>query len=382
MQCFDWNAVNVGDDCYIDGYLQFHTFENMILKVKRTHIHDRCVVNLGATVMGGAVIEPDSILSPLSLVLKEMKLPTGAYEGSPAEPVSGFTPLRGAPGGNGVNKNEAAYSTSTPRGVDSTVWLKTAAIILASIGHIGFYLINDDLWWSVFGRFAAPVFFFLMGYARSRRVPRSWIALGLMLTLLESSNNNWTWVSPNILLSFALIRIARPYAKNLVERYGWAAFFLIAASLVAVQPLAAYLFDYGAEGWLWALFGLFQRIYVDGRAAIDVDGTAKNSAPHLRWMTKSWGAMRPLACLIAAVVYVWQEQKEFAFPQVPFTVFVIGLGLMSVWLYFFRRGPSRIHPPEFVAVPLRFISRHTLAIYAFLLAGFELLVKLVPSLAP
>jgi hypothetical protein len=354
----------------------------MILKVKRTHIHDRCVVNLGATVMGGAVIEPDCILSPLSLVLKEMKLPTGAYEGSPAEPVSGPTLFRGALGGNGVNKNIAIHSTSTSRGVDSTVWLKTAAIILASVGHIGFYLINNDLWWSVFGRFAAPVFFFLLGYARSRRIPRSWLLLGIILTLLESSNNNWTWVSPNILLSFAVIRIARPYAKNLVDRYGWAAFLLIAAALVAGQPLATNLFDYGAEGWLWALFGLFQRIHVDGRSATDVDTTAHNSAPHLRWITKSRGAMRPLACLIAAVVYVWQEQKEFAFSRVPFTVFVIGLGIMSVWLYFFRRGPSRIHPPEFVAVPLRFISRHTLAIYAILLAGFELLIKLVPSLAP
>jgi len=38
-------------------------------------------------VMGGALIERDTTLYPLSLVLKEMHLPTGAYEGSPAEPV-------------------------------------------------------------------------------------------------------------------------------------------------------------------------------------------------------------------------------------------------------------------------------------------------------
>src|SRR6185436_12726749 len=28
MQCFDWNAVSFGSDCYIDGFLQFHTFED------------------------------------------------------------------------------------------------------------------------------------------------------------------------------------------------------------------------------------------------------------------------------------------------------------------------------------------------------------------
>ena len=42
MQCSDWNAVNFGNDCVIDGFLQFHTLENMMLKVKRTHIQDGC----------------------------------------------------------------------------------------------------------------------------------------------------------------------------------------------------------------------------------------------------------------------------------------------------------------------------------------------------
>jgi non-ribosomal peptide synthetase-like protein len=88
MQCFDWNAVSFGDDCVMDGVLQLHTFENMILKVKRTRIQDGCAVSFGATVMGGAVIARDTTLLPLSLVLKEMNLLTAIYGGSPAEPVS------------------------------------------------------------------------------------------------------------------------------------------------------------------------------------------------------------------------------------------------------------------------------------------------------
>jgi hypothetical protein len=84
MQCSDWNAVSFGNDCVVDGFLQFHTFENMMLKVKRTHIQDGCTVAFGATVMGGAVIERDTTLLPLSLVLKEMNMITATYEGSPA----------------------------------------------------------------------------------------------------------------------------------------------------------------------------------------------------------------------------------------------------------------------------------------------------------
>jgi len=68
--------------------LQFHTFENLTLKVRETAIGDGSVVNVGATVMGGAVMESSTTLLPLSLVLKEMHLPTGVYEGSPSAPAS------------------------------------------------------------------------------------------------------------------------------------------------------------------------------------------------------------------------------------------------------------------------------------------------------
>src|SRR6185369_17314261 len=98
----------------------------------------------------------------------------------------------------------------TPHAVDNADWLKTAAIISVSVGHFGYFFIEDDRWWSVVGRLAAPTFFFLMGYARSRTIPLNWIWLGIILTVLDSWNDDWAWVAPNILLSFAFIRLARP----------------------------------------------------------------------------------------------------------------------------------------------------------------------------
>ncbi|MFY9735745.1 MAG: hypothetical protein WAL02_11525 [Rhodoplanes sp.] len=32
--------MSFGNDSVIDGFLQFHSFEKLMLKVKRTHIHD------------------------------------------------------------------------------------------------------------------------------------------------------------------------------------------------------------------------------------------------------------------------------------------------------------------------------------------------------
>lgn len=269
----------------------------------------------------------------------------------------------------------------TPNAVDNTDWLKTAAIILVAVDHIGYFFIEDADWWSVFGRLAAPSFFFLLGYAQTRTVPLHWIWLGVILTLLDSWNTGWTWVAPNILLSFALIRIARPYVQILMQHHGWAAFAILVSALFGVLPIAANIVDYGAEGWLWALFGLYQRMYFDGRSATNVDGTAQSSAPPAHAMKENLGLMRLLACFVAAVVYVWQEQREFSFSQIHFAAFILGVGVLSLSLCLFQRGPSRIHSPESIAGALRFIGRRTLEIYAIQLAGLELIIKLVPDLA-
>ena len=93
LQVSDWNAVSFGNDCMVNGFLQFHTFENMMLKAKLTEIQDGSTVSFGATVMGGAVIEPETTLLPLSLVLKEMHLSTATYEGSPCGACGGDSTL-------------------------------------------------------------------------------------------------------------------------------------------------------------------------------------------------------------------------------------------------------------------------------------------------
>ena len=132
--------------------------------------------------------------------------------------------------------------------VDNADWLKTAAIAMVAVGHYGYFFMQDADWWSVFGRMAAPVFFFLMGYAQSRTIPFRWIWLGVILTLLDSWNNQWTWMAPNILLGMVLIRIARPHVKTLIQRNGWFAFVILVCVLFVMLPMAANIVDYGAVG--------------------------------------------------------------------------------------------------------------------------------------
>jgi len=311
---------------------------------------------------------------PLSLVLKEMNLTPATYGGSPAEIVSDTNPSAAIP--------DATRSTTKPLVVDNTDWLKAAAIILVLVDHFGYFFMENDEWWAVLGRFAAPIFFFLVGYSKTRSIPLHWIGLGVMLTLLDSSNADWEWVAPNILLSFVLIRFAYRYVSKLVERYPWISVALLVSVFIASLPIAAQLFDYGAEGWLWALFGLLHRQYVDSKAPAKVDGVDSGPSLPPQLKKQTVGLLRLLTCAVAAVVYVWQEQLEFEFPQTELIIFILGVGVMSVILCLFVRGRSRFQPPEMIAGVLRFIGRHTLEIYAISLAASEIIVWLVPSLEP
>lgn len=275
----------------------------------------------------------------------------------------------------------ATRLTRRSHAIDNSDWLKAAAIILVVVDHFGYFFVEDADWWSVFGRLAAPVFFFLMGYAQTRKVPLSWLGLGIILTALESWNADWSWVAPNILLSLALIRVVRPFVQSLAQKFGWIAFLFFVSALFLVLPVSAEIADYGAEGWFWALFGFYQRMYVDNESVSGGNNTAKNLAFPLRGTVQKTGLMRMLACLVAAAIYVWQEQLEFSFALTQFSVFIVAVGVLSVILCFFRRGPSRIQPSEPLAGILHFTGRHTLEIYAIQLAGSELIVKFVPELA-
>src|SRR4029077_8244417 len=187
--------------------------------------------------------------------------------------------------------HDPTRSRTPPRPVDNTDWLKTVAIICVSAGHFGFFFMDDEQWWSVFGRFAAPPFFFLVGYAQNRTVPLNWIWIGVILTLLESSTADWTCVAPNILLSLALIRLARPYVQMLVQRHGWVAFVLLVSTFLAVQPVAAKIVHHGGEGGVWARFGLCKRRDVGGISAVGSGGETQRSTASALDATQTAGLM-------------------------------------------------------------------------------------------
>ena len=65
---------------------------------------------------------------------------------------------------------EAGYMRA-PVPVTTTDLLKLAGLTLVLIDHYGLFFDPNADWWRVVGRGAAPVFFFLIGFARTRTVP-------------------------------------------------------------------------------------------------------------------------------------------------------------------------------------------------------------------
>ena len=268
----------------------------------------------------------------------------------------------------------------TTANIDRTDWLKTFAIAFVLIDHFGYFFVDDAQWWNAAGRLAAPVFFFLLGFAKSRQLPVSWIVLGLVLTGLEYWNADGDRVTLNILLSLALMRLLRPNISTVLVNYRWLGFLVLLGVLIALLPSTLQIVDYGSEGWLWTIFGVCQRLYVDQNARSELRTSIQSPAvmPNLR---NEAAMMRFLAGVSASLIYLWMEQIEFEFSVLQFTCVVIWIALLTIYLGGFQRGLSPIQPPPAIAKVVAFVGRHTLEIYAFQLAACELIILLFPDLA-
>ena len=120
---------------------------------------------------------------------------------------------RDDPSPSGEGGRHAAADGWGWRPVTTTDAWKLFAITFVLIDHYGYYFDPDEIWWRLFGRVASPVFFFFIGFARTRRVPWSWIALGILITAVEYWTSGGRNFMVNILINFALLRLVRPFVE-------------------------------------------------------------------------------------------------------------------------------------------------------------------------
>lgn len=228
--------------------------------------------------------------------------------------------------------------------VSTTDVLKALALLLILIDHAGHFLAPDWSILRVIGRLGAPIFFFLIGFARTRDIPWRWVVLGVLLTFLD-----YLWLGRltnlqlNILFNFALIRLVLPPVERFLDRDRMRLALVLIGCLLAMPVIDPWL-EYGPEGWLFAIFGLLRRRSVE-------DGP-------------SWLTSRDLTGLVAFIAYAVIEWQDYAFSATMMALLVPGLAGIFLLLRDFERGDSRWQPPAGLRRILRFCGRHSLEIYA------------------
>jgi len=246
------------------------------------------------------------------------------------------------------------------RPVTTTDAWKLFAITFVLIDHYGLYFDPAEAWWRLFGRLASPVFFFFIGFARTRTVPWTWVAFGILITAVDY------WTSPsgiliNILLNFALLRLVLPVVETHVMPYPVRLALVVGAS-AAVIPVLDPVLEYGGEGWLWALFGLSQRLLLE-----QGDGAAR-----LR---------RNLLALAAGLAYIVRERLDFGFDPLQSILLVLLIAGLVLALMRFRRQDLAWQPPSPLKPVFTFTGRRTLEIYAVTLLAMQLLAYAIDRTA-
>jgi hypothetical protein len=243
------------------------------------------------------------------------------------------------------------------RGVTTTDVLKVVGVAMLLIDHYGLFFDPDQTWWRVFGRIAAPIFFFLIGFARTRSVPWTWIAFGIALTALDV----WTsWdeglqdTGLNILLNFALLRVAVLPLMEWIMRKRPPALAVFVIGCVLLISLSDCFLEYGTSGWLWALLGLSVRIGQEG------------PSPGYRWI-------RVALALVAAGAYVVRESIDHELSAEQVVTLAGMIAGLTAGLLAFRRTVLRVQPPAPFALLFRFCGRYSLEIYAITLFAMQFL---------
>ncbi len=144
--------------------------------------------------------------------------------------------------------------------------LKSFALLLMVVDHVGLYLMPDTLELRWVGRLAAPMWLFLIGFARSRDFPWTLFAgVGVLQTVkLLTSADFWPI---DILFSIVLIRLILDTTMRFSRRSALHMSIMVTALLALAIPSYGFVM-YGTLGLLWAMFGALVRDQASDRMLI------------------------------------------------------------------------------------------------------------------
>ncbi|MGL4440255.1 MAG: TraX family protein [Bosea sp. (in: a-proteobacteria)] len=217
----------------------------------------------------------------------------------------------------------AVQEQSSARPVTTIDLWKSAALLLILFDHLWFYIWPEHTWLTAIGRAALPIFFFLIGFARTRQVPWFWWIAGAGLTALDLwRHGGFDNICLNIMFNFAMIRLALPIIEKHVMGAWWRV-ALFALVLAAVMPAAGQVIEYGTAGWLLAIVGLAHRL-------------ARDAGPD-RARDPAWLVRRSLGAFVT-IAYLGMELHDYGFGVAETWLMAGAVIIVSGLLLRFRLG--------------------------------------------
>lgn len=239
-----------------------------------------------------------------------------------------------------------------PAAVTSFDLIKSFAVVIMIIDHLGVYFFPDELWWRAIGRIGFPVWFFLAGYSTGKAIPKPLLIGALILTAV-----NFVVGMPllplNALFTIMAIRLCiHPFMRWALQNplYLWGA----SAALFALIIPSYYVTEYGTQAFITAIFGYLVR--------------------HRERINNENLIMQYMA--FALVGFVAVQQILFGFNSLQLAVMALGTFAIRSMLFLLR---PTAYPDLTARLPrgatalLQFGGRRTLEIYVVHLLMFKVL---------
>lgn len=247
-------------------------------------------------------------------------------------------------------------SKSLPSTITSYDLLKTFAVIIMIVDHIGWYFFPEQLWWRSVGRIGFPIWFFLVGHASGRDLPPR-LLWGAGILTFGNVLAGMPVFPLNALVTIALIRVLIDKIMHAaLERqiYLW----LISIVLMMITIPTGQLSEYGTMGLITAMFGYMVR----HREQINNDNLIINFM------------------IFALMVFVILQQLAYGFSMQQFMFMAMGTAVVRFTLLYFKKDS---YPKLTAKMPspftwlIQLCGRHTLEIYVVHLMAFKFIAVML-----
>lgn len=220
------------------------------------------------------------------------------------------------------------------------------------IDHIGVYFFPEQMGWQVVGRLSLPIWMFLIGCSNSRDITPM-LYWGATLLFVSNIIFGQAIFPLNILVTIIIVRMILDYVMQFTLSGFQNMFLGVAALMILVFP-TLFIFDYGTQAILFAMFGYMVR--------------------HQKKLEFSNESIL-IFMFVTLMIYVLFQKITVGFDTVEFYTMAAGVLLVNLVLSGFE---PKLYPeltvrwPIFLVELFKLMGRHTLEIYVIHLLLFKM----------